>query len=215
MKYSFSQETPVDESVELASRRVKVRRELIDALGGDVRGMREYSSDVILAIARTKPELLVEFEVEIIDALHRPEPMTRYNTLMVIHELTALDAKIVDKAFGPIEDCLYDEDSGAVRFNAFRALALYGGTTPIRSEKVWPYLSDAVRCFHGDSEFIPMLNDLIAMLEAKASDNVKIEAGNLFFFDSTNGRGQLKRKSAQVVALSPEPPQVIEVETEE
>lgn len=216
MKYSFTPDSAINETYDDAVRHVKTRRELADALSCNTRALREFASRIFVEIASEKPELLVEFEADIIDSLHRPEPMTRYNALAMLLALLENDSKIVDRVrqsgddIDPLEDCLFDEESGQVRMGAFKILSRYGGTTATRSEKVWPLLSEAVRCYHGDSEFVPMLNELINMLGAKAAPTVRQEAGDLFCFDAENGHGLLQKKAAAIAALAPNPPRMKE-----
>lgn len=216
MKYSFSAESTIEEVLDDAMRHVKTRRELADALGCEVRTTREFAAQVCAEISAVKPEYLAEFEPAIIDSLHRPEMMTRYHALAALLALAQLDARVLDRArssasdLDPIEDSLFDEESGKIRLNAFRLLAYYGSTTAARSEKVWPLLSEAIRCYHGDTEFVPMMNELIAMLQAKASPVVRQDAADLFCFDAENGAGVLKRKASVIAALAPEPPKVKE-----
>jgi hypothetical protein len=207
MKYSFTIDTPSEEILDAALKRVKTRRELVDALGCDTRLLREYAACALCAVAQVDAKLLLDFEAEIIDALDRPESLTRYTIIEVIGALTREKPKIVLSAYEPLQDCLYDEDSGTVRLYTFRVLAAYGATGTARSQKVWPDLSMAIRCYHGDPEFIAMVNELIAMLSAKADISVKEAAAELFAFDADNARGTLKRKAQAVTAFAP---QVIE-----
>lgn len=205
MKYSFTVEDPIEATVESAKKRVKVRRELAHALGGESRPLRQYAASVLLEVANEDPAQVVEFEPEILDALSRPEPMTVYQALRIVDKLVGVDARVVDRTFDVIEACLHEE-SATVRLSAFRTLAHYGGTTPTRSERVWPPLADAIRCYHGDNEFPPMLSALTDMLGAKASDQVKTEAAWLFEFDVENSDDFLARKAAQIVDFAKDVP---------
>jgi len=204
MKYSFTTETPLEETVDSACRRVKTRRELADALGNQARSIREYAARVMVEVAHSDIALLKDFDADIIDALDRPESLTRYSMVEIIGDLARSNPKIVLTAYEPLEDCLYDEDSGTVRLYAFRVFAAYGATGSARSNKVWPDLSMALRCYHGDPEFIPMINELIAMLNGKADQKVKDAAAELFFFDTENARGLLKRKAEIIASFAPE-----------
>jgi hypothetical protein len=204
MKHSFTSETLLEETLDSALRRVKTRRELIDALGSETRALREYASNVLLIVAQQEPALLLDFGADIADALNRPESLTRYNTIETIGLLAQLQPKLVTSTFEALEDCLYDEDSGTVRLYAFRVLAAYGATGTARASKVWPSLSTALRCYHGDAEFIPMLNELIAMLGGKVDQNVKDSATRLFAFDADNAKGTLQRKAQTVTTFAPE-----------
>ena len=201
MQYGFTTETPIEETVAAAKRRKQTRKELAHALGCESRPMRQYASSVFLQVSETDPELVREYEGEIADALARPEPMTCYQALRTIDNLLVRDARVVERAYEAVEACLH-EDSGTVRLSAFRVLAHFGATTPTRSEKVWPSLSDAIRCYHGDTEFVPMLNALTDMLAGKVSDQVKIEAAWLFEFDVENSDDFLARKASQIVGYA-------------
>jgi len=204
MAQSFTHETPIEKTVAAAKDNAPIRRELADALGHEARGMREYAAQVKVELARIEADLLHDFTDDIIDALNRPESLTRYSMLEVISEMMGANPKIVPDSYELLQDCLYDEDSGTVRLYAFRVLARYGATGPARSVKVWPDLSMALRCFHGDSEFIAMLNELINMLAGRADQSVKDAAVELFAFDAENARGMLRRKAEAIADFSPE-----------
>ncbi|MDR1775652.1 MAG: hypothetical protein LBS17_04340 [Actinomycetes bacterium] len=204
MQYHFTVDTPIEESVDGAIRRVKDRREYADALGASSRRIREYASCVILELARRDASLVSDFADAIADALDRPETQTRYNMLEAIRLLCPVQAKVVDGAYDAIEDCLYDEDSATVRLYAFQVFTCYGATTAARSKRVWPTIAAALRCYHGDAEFIPMVNELLAMLEGKVDQSVKEGATELFAFDAENGKGLLARKAQAVIAYAPE-----------
>ena len=201
MKYSFTVDTPTEETVDSAKRRVKVRRELAHALGCDSRPLRQYAAQVLLDVAEEDPAAVQEFESEILDAMNRPEPMTCYHALRMVELLVGEDARVVERAFDDIEACLHEE-SGMVRLSAFRALARFGSTTERRSERAWPSMADALRCYHGDTEFVAMMNALTDMLDGKVSDQVKIEAAQLFEFDVQNTDNFLARKARQIVEFA-------------
>ncbi|MDR1412534.1 MAG: hypothetical protein LBJ07_01230 [Actinomycetes bacterium] len=205
MKYSFTEETLVEEGVTRALRNQKVRHELADALGCDRRALREHAAKVFVEVSQRDAKVLQPFETEIIDALDRPESLTRYSMLDVLTEICRIDARVVtNSAFEVIEDCLYDEDSGTVRLSDFRLFCVFGATTPTRSLKVWEDLSMAIRCYHGDAEFIPMLNELLLYLNGKVDHKVHEQATELFAFDAENAKGVLKRKAEAIVAFAPE-----------
>ncbi|MCL2680055.1 MAG: hypothetical protein FWF11_01055 [Coriobacteriia bacterium] len=204
MKHSFTHETPIEETLAAAQRKVTTRRELANALGHETRGMREYAAQVKVELARIEADLLHDFTDDIIDALNRPESLTRYSMLEIIAALMNSNPRIVPDSYELLQDCLYDEDSGTVRLYAFRVLARYGATGPARSLKVWPDLSMALRCFHGDSEFLAMLNELINMLAGRADQQVKDAAVELFAFDAENARGMLRRKAETIATYAPD-----------
>lgn len=205
MKYSFTTETDKAEVFDGALRRVKTRRELADALGAPSRALREYASDVLRQVADENSELLVDCASEIIDALDRPESFTRYNMLLVLDRFVPHHAQIVAKALYQIEDCLYDEDSRIVRLQALEVLCHFGATTEARSKTVWGFVSEVLRCYHGDPEYMTMLNSLTDMLQTgKVAESVKEGVVRLFIFDAEQGKGILQKRAQQIVALTPE-----------
>ncbi|MCL2881574.1 MAG: hypothetical protein FWF45_01570 [Coriobacteriia bacterium] len=205
MKYSFTIETDKDEVIDGAIRRMKTRRELADALGAPTRALREYASDILQEVAHRDADLLVDLSSEIIDALDRPESFTRYNILVVLDCFVPHHGPVVAKALYQLDDCLYDEESKIVRQEAFEVLCHFGATTETRSKTVWEYLSGALRCYHGDPEYMTMLNYLCDMLNnGKVADSVKEGVVRLFIFDAEQGKGMLQKRAQQIVALAPE-----------
>jgi hypothetical protein len=181
----------------------KVLAEVVSALGCDDRRLRQFSSAVVNAIASSRPELLKPFGEELADALHRPEPQTRWEVLDTFEKLVAVDARLVDKALAGTETALHDEESGVVRLAAFRVLTSYGATTERRSERIWPLVAEAVRCYHGDPEFTAMLSGVYRLVTGSASDEVKIAAADLMRFDAENAKGPLKKKASRIVEAAP------------
>ncbi len=180
-----------------------VLAEVVDALSGEDRRLRQYAASVVHDIAATEPVLLKPYAAELADALHRPESQTRWEVLGAFEALVSVDARLVDKALAGAEAALHDEESGVVRLAAFRVLAAYGATTAKRSERVWPLLAEAIRCYHGDPEFMSMLDGVYRLTSGHAADEVKLAAAELMAFDAENGKGILKRKSARIVACAP------------
>ncbi|MCL2403401.1 MAG: hypothetical protein FWC86_04135, partial [Coriobacteriia bacterium] len=215
MEQSFTLENPIEETVQTASECAKTRKELAESLGHQSRAMREYTAQVLTELMRADVALLQDHADDIVDALNRPESLTRYSMIEIIGELANLDSKIVTDAYEPLQDSLYDEDSGTVRLYAFRVLARYGATGPARSVKVWPDLSMALRSFHGDPEFMAMMNELIAMLAGRADTAVKESAVELFAFDAEHARGDLRKKAETIATFAPEVLERINKENED
>jgi hypothetical protein len=196
--------TPIGDLVQSALDSKKVRKDLVDALGHQSRALREYASQALIDLARADIGLLQEYSAELIDALSRPESLTRYSMIEILGDLAKSEPKIVLGAYEPLQECLYDEDSGTVRLYAFRVLARYGATGPARSLKVWPDLSMALRSFHGDPEFMTMMSELIAMLGGRSDASVKEAAVRLFAFDAEHAKGELRKKAEQIASFAPE-----------
>ena len=181
----------------------KLLKEVVDALAGEDRRSRQVAASVVHEVAQTDPAQLKDFAPQLADALHRPESQTRWEVLGTFEKLVPVDARLVDKALAGAETALHDEESGVVRLAAFRLLTTYGATTAHRSERVWPLIDEAIRCYHGDAEFPAMLTSLIAMVNGGASEDVKWAAAERMAFDAENGKGLLKRRAGRIVECAP------------
>lgn len=191
---------------ELAERAVsdpKFLQETIDALAGDERRARQAAAAVVGSVAEIDPAVLKPYAGELADALHRPESQTRWEVLSTFEKLVSVDARLVDRALGGAETALHDEESGVVRLAAFRLMCAYGATTAHRSDRVWPLIDEAIRCYHGDAEYPAMLTSVIDLVTGGASDAVKTAAAERMLFDSENGKGLLKRRSTSIVQAAP------------
>lgn len=198
--------SPDDDKSAVAERAMadeKLLAQVISSLAGDDRRSRQFASSVVHDIALHQPALLKPYSEDLADALHRPESQTRWEVLGAFEKLVAVDARSVDKALAGAETALHDEESGVVRLAAFRLLTAYGATTARRSERVWPLVAEAVRCYHGDAEFHSMLSGLYRMVSGDASDEVKLAAAELMRFDAENGKGLLKRRASRIVECAP------------
>jgi hypothetical protein len=198
--------TPDDDKTQIAERALgepKLLGEVVEALAGEDRRARQFAASVVHDVSEHDASLLRPYVDELADALHRPESQTRWEVLGVFENLVAVDARLVDKALPGAETALHDEESGVVRLAAFRLLTSYGATTAHRSDRVWPLIAEAIRCYHGDAEFTPMLSGVYKMVSGNASDEVKLAAAEIMTFDAENGKGLLKRHAARIVACAP------------
>jgi hypothetical protein len=198
--------TPDDDKSEITARALeepKLLAEVVEALGGEDRRSRQFAASVVHDVALHDASKLKSSADQLADALHRPESQTRWEVLGVFEKLVNVDARLVDKALDGAETALHDEESGVVRLAAFRLLAAYGATTARRSERVWPLIAEAVRCYHGDPEFPAMLSSLFRMVSGAAADDVKVAAAELMAFDAETGKGLLKRRASRIVECAP------------
>lgn len=198
--------TPDEPKGEVAARAIAddaILADVVDALAGEDRRYRQFAASVVHDVAIHEPAKLKGFAEQLADALHRPESQTRWEVLGVFDKLVAVDARCVDKALDGAETALHDEESGVVRLAAFRLLTSYGATTGRRSERVWPLIAEAVRCYHGDAEFPAMLSGLYRMVAGQAADEVKLAAAELMRFDAETGKGLLKRRASRIVECAP------------
>lgn len=200
---SFS---PDIDKTELAQRAIEDKAllaETIGALAGEDRRSRQVAASVVHEIALHDPAQLKAYAPELADALHRPESQTRWEVLGVFEKLVPVDARLVDKTLDGAETALHDEESGVVRLAAFRLLCAYGATTEKRSERVWPLIDEAIRCYHGDPEFLSMLSSVYRMVSGNAADEVKIAAAERMRFDAENAKGLLKRRASRIFECAP------------
>ena len=181
----------------------KLLKEVVDALAGEDRRSRQVAASVVHEVAQNDPAQLKDFAPQLADALHRPESQTRWEVLGVFEDLIPVDARLVDKALAGAETALHDEESGVVRLAAFRLLTTYGATTAHRSERVWPLIDEAIRCYHGDPEFPAMLSGVYRMVAGGAADAVKHAAAERMAFDAENAKGLLKRRATRIVECAP------------
>jgi len=200
---SFSPDTDKATLAEAALTDKAMLRETIDALAGEDRRSRQVAASVIHEVALHDPAQLKGYAPDLADALHRPESQTRWEVLGVFEKLVPVDARLVDKALDGAETALHDEESGVVRLAAFRLLCAYGATTEKRSERVWPLIDEAIRCYHGDAEFPAMLSSVYRMVSGNSADGVKIAAAERMTFDAENAKGLLKRRAARIVECAP------------
>lgn len=198
--------TADDDKDEIAARAIgepKLLAAVVDALAGESRRTRQFAASVVHEVSLHDPVQLKAFAAELADALHRPESQTRWEVLGTFEELIDVDARLVDKALAGAETALHDEESGVVRLAAFRLFASYGATTAHRSDRVWPLIAEAVRCYHGDDEFPAMLTSLYRLVSGNASDEVKLAAAELMAFDAESGKGLLKQRASKIVSCAP------------
>lgn len=176
-----------------------LRQKIIGELQGSSRRARQTAAHVIGGVAKQKPEVLVPYADDLVDALNRPEAQTRWECLDALTEIVAVDSRACDKAIPGAEASLFDESNSMVRLSAMRFLCRLGATTENRSEKTWPLIDEGIQCYHGDLGFQEMLNAVIGFSEGKLSDQVKQELKERMAFDAKNGKGALKARANQII----------------
>jgi hypothetical protein len=200
---TFSPDADKTATAEAALTDPKLLSSVVDALAGEDRRSRQVAASIVHMVAAEKPALLKPYAPELADALHRPESQTRWEVLGTFELLVPVDARLVDKVLPAAETALHDEESGVVRLAAFRLLCTYGATTARRSERVWPLIDEAIRCYHGDAEFPAMLVSVLALVQGAATDEVKIAAADRMEFDADFAKGLLKRRATSIVQAAP------------
>jgi hypothetical protein len=174
---------------------------LIENLSTNARRIRQFSAAAIGVVSENAPEALIAHIPPIVDALHRPEAQTRWESLEILTRVVSFDPPACDGAIIGAEGSLYDEESGTARLAAVRFLCAYGALDPKRSARVWPLLDEAIQCYHGDPEFQDMLISVIGFANGEIGKEVRSSLASRMGFDAANGRGVLKRRATQIVEL--------------
>lgn len=177
--------------------------ELVQALSGPSRKERQNSAHEICLLAQTEPEALLPHLAALTDAVSRPEAQTRWEILDAFCALISLDCSHADGAVEAALDALYDEESGMLRATAFRFFTARAASGKKQAAQAWPLLDEALQCFHGDPEYLGMLDALIAFLEAGPVDRATAEAiVARMDFDAQNSKGRLGLRSRRIVELA-------------
>ncbi|MDR1015024.1 MAG: hypothetical protein LBL86_08640 [Coriobacteriales bacterium] len=174
---------------------------LVENLSKEARRVRQFSAAALGVVSESDPEILVGHIGHIVDALHRPEAQTRWESLDVLTRIVSYDPASCDDAVVGAEGSLYDEESGTARLAAVRFLCAYGTLDAKRSARVWPLLDEAIQCYHGDPEFQDMLISVIGFAGGRISKEVRASLAGRMGFDATNGKGVLKRRATQIIEL--------------
>jgi hypothetical protein len=174
---------------------------LIENLSGSQRRVRQFSAATVNQLAAQTPEALAGFINEIADALHRPEAQTRWECLEALSNLVALDPPACEQALHGAEISLYDEDSGSARLAALRFLCAYGALDSRRAQKVWPFIEEAIQCYHGDPEYQDMLISVTQFAHGKIGKTVKEALAARMDFDAKNSKGALGRRAREIVEV--------------
>lgn len=172
---------------------------IVNALTEGTRRSRQHAAQVLSTAASIDATKVAPYGNVLIDSLTRPEAQTRWECLDALTKLVDIDVDLCARAIDGAETALFDEESGPLHLAAMRFLCKFGASSESNSEKVWPLIDEAIQCWHGDAEFQDMLNALVDFSAGDLSFTVKSEFIDRMSFDSTNGRGALKRKASLIV----------------
>ncbi len=189
-----------EETAAHATRNKRVMKRLVSLLSGSSRVQRQHAAMTIALAAADEPDSLTGYKGEVADALNRPESQTRWECLNALCELVRAGETFDEGILQSVEDALYDEDSGIVREGAFRFFCTYGAQNAKASDYVWPYLDEAIQCYHGDPEFADMLSSLLEFAEGKISSKTRKALTERMSFDAENAKGTLRMRAEQIIA---------------
>ena len=172
---------------------------VIEDLYDASRTKRQRASEIVSNVAHANIDILIPHISDLTDALNRPEAKTRWGVLDALNLMVSAESRQCDKALVGAESSLFDEKNGPVRLAAFRFLCSLGATTPARSEKIWPLLSDAISCYHGDFEYTEMLAIFSVFADGKIADSVKADIVKTLSFDAKNAKGSIGKRTKSIV----------------
>lgn len=173
---------------------------LVETLSGRDRKARQASAHAIATLAKTDPETVLPYVDGLVDAIERPEAQTRWECLDALTSLAAIDPQAASKAFEGAEAALFDEESGLLRFVAFRYFSKLA-ENPEFCLRCWPLLDEALQCYHGDSEFAGMLDACVELAQADLDPSVLKALSDRMKFDAESGKGPLSYRAKQIMEL--------------
>lgn len=173
---------------------------LVEALSRRDRKSRQQSAHAIAELAKVSPSDLLPYIDDIVDAIERPEAQTRWEVLDALTSLSRIDAQAAAKGFEGAEAALFDEESGLLRFTAFRYFAKLA-EDPTLSSRAWPLLDEALQCYHGDPEFAGMLDACVELAQKSVEPSVRIALAERMKFDAHSGKGPLSYRAKQIIDI--------------
>ena len=173
--------------------------ELAEQLSGSSRRNRQNAAEELAELVKTRPEDLVPFIPDYIDALNRPESQTRWECLDILTSLVSFAADACSEALSGAELALFDEENTMVRLWGMIFLCEWGKVSEANSAKVWPLIDEAIRCYHGDMEFQDMLTAVLGFSQGTLAPEVKRALACAMAFDAENARGLLQRKAKRII----------------
>lgn len=182
-------------------RTIKNLPTLVGNLSGRDRKSRQMSAHIIAELARVRPEAIVPYVDDIVDAIERPEAQTRWEALDALTSLAKVDPATAAKGFEGAETSLFDEESGLLRMTAFRFFTTLGAQQGW-STRAWPLLDEALQCYHGDPEFPGMLDAIVEFAQAPGVDpGVRAALADRMKFDAQSSKGVLSNRARQIIDI--------------
>lgn len=178
--------------------------ECAQRLSGSSRRARQEASKTLAAIAKVDPVPLLDHAQVIVEALSVPEAQTRWQCLEALSCLSEVAPEAVRDGLDGAQDALFDEGSASARVAAFRFLARYGKNSAEDSVEVWPVMSEALQCFHGDPEYREMLVCLCEFAKGRLDPDVRSSLIARMEFDANGDRGMIRAYAHEIVALATE-----------
>ena len=177
-------------------------QELAKGLSSSSRRMRQVAAAAFAQLSRTEPDAALPFIDIIVESLKRPEARTRWESLDALVCLVPLDSKSCFGALEYAEEALFDESNGTVRLAAMRFLCKLGSVSKKYAAEVWPLIDEALRCYHGDPEYIDMLVAVNDFAAGNLPDDVREGLVVRMEFDANNPKSGLVHRSKSIIAAA-------------
>ncbi len=175
-------------------------KELIEDLSSDSRRQRQNAALELSDHCTKDASSILPFGQALVEALELSETRTRWAVLEALTKLSSYDLELCERALPGVENALFDETSGPLHLASFRFLCSFGAQSPDASDKVWPLLDEAIQCFHGDQEFLDMLDVLVEFSGGALSEETKKGFTERMLFDAQNNKGLIQRRAQTIVA---------------
>lgn len=177
--------------------------DIMELLGGTNRLKRQKAASTVAIISNKDAKALLPYAEEVAEALSRPEAQTRWEVLEAFTSMIAVDPEAASKVQEAAEDALYDDESGMLRYTAFRYFAKLAATSRERAARIWPLLDEALKCFHGDPEFAGMLDAVVDLLQTGDVDAATRSAiAKSMSFDAQSGsKSPLASRARHIIEL--------------
>ena len=169
------------------------------ALSGRSRKERQIAAHAFAVASVAAPDKVAAYADVLVSAVGRPEAQTRWDSLDALAHIAPYAPEAAAEAFEGAENCLFEEESGLVRLNAFLYLVSLGECGPDWSVKVWPLMDEAVQCMHGDEEYPDMLKALVDFVQADIDPAVRQAVVDRLAFDAQSGKGEASMLARKVI----------------
>jgi hypothetical protein len=169
------------------------------ALSGRSRKERQIAAHAFAVASQAVPDKVVAYADVLVSAVSRPESQTRWEALDALAHIAPYGPDKVAEAFDGVQECLFEEESGLVRLNAFLFLAALGSCGPDWSLKTWPLIDEAIQCLHGDEEYPAMLLAMVDFVQADIDPSVRQAVVDRLAFDAQSGKGEASKLARKVI----------------
>lgn len=166
---------------------------------------RGEAARALRLVAERRPLAVIAYVPDLVDALDRPERLTRYEAVAALEALAAGVPEAAWLVTSAIGMALHDPVSARVRRVAIRALAAVAEAAAEGPALVWPLLEEALRVQHSEPEYPALLAGAVAVLEraSAAQPRSRRRLRALAALDEHDPRASVRRLARRIRALVP------------